>query len=98
MTIASVSFADFKRVETHQTITVNGVGKMRAAVNEVPAGGSVTFMPGGRHFMLIEPQKPLKAGDAVVLQITDSAGCKSALQFIVGNRSPATVNDMAGMK
>jgi len=98
VTIASVSFADFKRVETHQTITVNGVGKMRAAVNEVPAGGSVTFMPGGRHFMLIEPQKPLKAGDAVVLQITDSAGCKSALQFIVGNRSPATVNDMAGMK
>jgi periplasmic copper chaperone A len=96
--LSAVSSVDFNKVETHETITVNGVGKMRAAEIDVPAKGSVTFVPGGKHIMLIGPKKALEAGDTVVVQFTDSAGCKGTLEFKVGNQGSAPRNDMPGTK
>lgn len=96
--ITTVSSEDFARVETHETLMENGIGKMRPAVIEVPAKGSVEFMRGGKHFMLIEPKKVFKAGDSVVLRVTDSAGCTSSMTFTVGNRNSTTSSSMPPMK
>lgn len=41
----------------------------------IPAGGSISFEPGGKHIMLMGLTKPLQTGDmvALVLQFSDSS-------------------------
>lgn len=66
--LVSADSPAFRRIELHRTEEHNGMAKM------VPAGhitvaphGKVDFAPGNLHIMLIEPLKPLKAGDKVPL-------------------------------
>lgn len=52
--LIGVSSADFQSVEMHETVTEQGVSRMREIKEvEIPAGGSVRFEPGGRHLMLM---------------------------------------------
>ncbi len=54
--------------EIHTTIMEDGMMKMRPLKEvKVPAGGRVDFRPMGKHIMLIDLKKPLKAGDRVRL-------------------------------
>lgn len=69
-TLVSAASADFERVEIHRTQQQDGMTTM-IPVSRVmlSANGSVSFQPGGLHLMLMQPKKPLKAGDAVSLRL-----------------------------
>ena len=55
----------------HESVTEDGVMKMRAGPNlPVPAGGTVTFVPGGLHIMLMGLKQPLVAGQSFPLTLT----------------------------
>ncbi len=56
--------------EIHTTIMEDGMMKMRMLKEvKVPAGGSVEFKPMGKHVMLIDLKKPLRAGEKVKLTL-----------------------------
>jgi hypothetical protein len=56
--------------EVHESFTENGVMKMRAGPNlPVPAGGTVTFAPGGLHIMLMGLKQPLVANQSFPLTL-----------------------------
>ena len=57
--------------ELHQTISDQGVMKMRPVASvAIPAGGMVTFKPGGYHVMLSGLKNPLVAGQTFPLTLT----------------------------
>jgi copper(I)-binding protein len=59
-------------IEMHETsMTGDGVMQMRKVENgvQVPAGGSISFSPGGMHLMLIDLREPLEAGGTVPLTL-----------------------------
>lgn len=71
VTITRVSSPDFARVEWHETIVENGVGRMVPLENPViDAGSSLLLQPGGKHLMLVEPQVSMAAGSPLTLRIT----------------------------
>ncbi len=72
--------------EIHTTVMEEGMMKMRRLDRvEIPAGGTVEFKPMGKHIMLINLKRPLKAGEKVRItlvfeksgEITVSAPVKS---------------------
>ena len=82
--IDSISSPAFGAVESHESFTENGLAKMRPVSVDIPAGGTVEFAVGGKHFMLMQPKAPLKKGDVAILNIKDATGCVSAVPFKVG--------------
>jgi copper(I)-binding protein len=74
--IVSVSTPIADRAELHAHETDGGVMKMRHVHSvEVPAGGSVSFEPGGLHVMLIGLKQPLVDGESFPLTLgLDEAG------------------------
>lgn len=61
---------DFGKVEVHRTYRQDGVARMSKAEQVlIPAKGKTAFEPGGYHFMLFRPQRALKVGDTVSLQL-----------------------------
>ena len=74
--IVSVSTPIADRAELHAHETDGGVMKMRHVHSvEVPAGGSVSFEPGGLHVMLIGLKQPLVGGESFPLTLGfDEAG------------------------
>ncbi len=88
--VASVQSAAFERVEMHESLTENGMTKMRPIDRlEITAGGKQTFAPGGKHFMLINPKAALRSGDVVAVRIKDSTGCETTASFKVSAGAPA---------
>ncbi|MBI1187797.1 MAG: copper chaperone PCu(A)C [Alphaproteobacteria bacterium] len=68
--LIGVSVVGAARVEIHETVELDG-GVMRMQRIEggvpIPAGGMVTFAPGGRHLMVIGIAETLREGDALPL-------------------------------
>lgn len=68
--IRSVASADFDVTEIHLSVVESGVSRMRHQEQlAVPAGGSVRLAPGGLHLMLMQPQRTLKPGDRVAVEL-----------------------------
>ena len=87
--LTGASSPDFGEVEFHNTVTENNVSRMRQERHvQVPAGGKVEFVPGGRHLMLMQPSRTLKVGDEVSIRFVFADG--SELHFT------ATVQRQAG--
>jgi copper(I)-binding protein len=64
-----------ERAELHSMSTDGGVMRMRAQPKiELPAGQTVKLAPGGKHVMLVELKRPLKAGDKVPLVLSVQSG------------------------
>ena len=60
-----------KRGEIHEMSHDGGVMRMRAMKSvKLPAGKKVTFSPGGMHFMLFDPARPLSAGSTILLTLS----------------------------
>jgi copper(I)-binding protein len=60
----------FGAIEVHEMVGEGDLMRMRRLQElRVPAGGTVTLQPGGRHLMLFRPQRPLQAGDTVVVTL-----------------------------
>ncbi len=59
-----------ERAELHKSMESGGMSQMRPVdAVPVPAGGTVTFAPGGLHVMLIGLKKPLQEGDSFPLTL-----------------------------
>lgn len=63
-------------VETHETVSENGVMKMIPLPDgyAIPAGEALVLKPGGKHIMLIDLVKPLQPGDEFNLTVNFDNG------------------------
>ena len=59
--------ADFATVEIHQMSSENGISQMRELKDglDIPANGSVSFLPGGYHLMFTHLTHPLTKGESI---------------------------------
>ena len=58
-------------VEVHETTMVEGTAQMGEVEGvDIPAGGTVTFEPGGYHVMLMEIPEPLGVGAQIDVTLT----------------------------
>ena len=79
-----------RTVQIHQSRMSGGMASMKQLARvELPAGGSVTFAPGGYHLMLIGLAKALKTGDAVPATLTFASGAKVKVSFVAAMGPPA---------
>ena len=61
----------YSSIEFHETIHEDGMARMvRWGKLTIPANGSIQLKRGGKHFMLFNPTKRLKAGDTVNIKLT----------------------------
>ena len=76
--LTAVTSSAFQKIEIHKTVYKDGMASMEGQ-NSLPIGAekSVELKPGGTHLMLINPVKPLKAGDTVNFLFVFSNGSKS---------------------
>ncbi|HZD92304.1 MAG TPA: copper chaperone PCu(A)C [Pseudolabrys sp.] len=73
----------------HETKEVNGVAEMmHVGAIKVPAGGTLTFRPGGYHIMCMQPKMAI--GDHVPVTLTFADGQTAT--------APFTVTGPGGMK
>ena len=69
--IVSAESAIYSSIEFHETIHQDGLARMVwHEVITVAANSSVDFKRGGKHLMLFNPNRPLKAGDKVTIKFT----------------------------
>lgn len=65
----------FRTVTVHQTVIEDGVSRMRELhLFEMSPGKEITFAPGGMHLMLMEPRRPVAAGDKIEITFLLSDG------------------------
>lgn len=89
-TLTRVDSPVAQRVEMHSMSMDGGVMKMGALSSvRVPAGGQVSFAPGGNHLMLIGLKKPLAIGDKAPLMLTFASGAKLSATLGVGVMPPS---------
>ena len=56
-------------VMLHQTVTEDGLAKMRMADKiDIPAGGQLDFVPGGYHAMLEKQVSPVQVGESIAMR------------------------------
>lgn len=69
--LVRVETAVAKAAETHETVDDGGVMRMMARPEgfEVPAGGTLSLRPGGKHLMLIDPKPPAAGTKAIALTL-----------------------------
>ena len=61
----------YSSIEFHETLHEDGMARMvRWGKLTIPARGSIQLKRGGKHFMLFNPTKQLKAGDTVNIKLT----------------------------
>ncbi|AGH94471.1 copper chaperone PCu(A)C [Pseudobdellovibrio exovorus] len=66
ITIAIVSLDGFKAVELHETVSEDGMMKMKKVDSfVVKKGGSFELKPGGNHIMLFDANKEFKEGETL---------------------------------
>jgi periplasmic copper chaperone A len=97
--------ADFARVEIHEMKTENGVMTMPELKNglDIPAHGTVRFLPGGYHVMFAHLAKPLVKGEKVKATLSFERAGQVAVEFPVeglgaSGPAPTTGGSMGGMK
>jgi len=79
-----------REVQIHQSSIKGGVASMQKAARvPLPAGGRVTFAPGGYHLMLMGLTRPLKPGDSVPVTLIFASGAKVEASLVVGLGPPA---------
>lgn len=83
-TVTSVTSDAYGDATLHETTLANGMSRMRTLPKfVVPAHGSVELKPGGLHLMLMDPKRPLKADDRVVLRFGTGKGRGFSGDFVV---------------
>jgi len=69
--LLSVSCACAASVTVHEMKMTGSMASMKVVPSvEIPAGGKVTFAPGGLHLMVMGLKAPIKAGDRVEMVLT----------------------------
>ncbi|CAN7190238.1 copper chaperone PCu(A)C [Phenylobacterium sp. LjRoot219] len=79
-----------KKVEMHTSSMSGGVMKMSQEQRvPLPAGGQVSFAPGGRHLMLLGLKRPLKTGERVPATLRFASGQQLKVDFVVSPAAPS---------
>jgi copper(I)-binding protein len=79
--ITAAEGPDYDHVELHRSMMKDGMARMIPQESiPVPPGGSVALKPGDYHLMLMQPKRPLVAGDS------------SEITLILDDGSRLTVN------
>ncbi len=69
-TITGLQSDAFARIEMHETVMQDGMMKMVEMPKlEIAPGAKVELVPGGKHLMLITPQRTLGRGDDVDITV-----------------------------
>lgn len=90
-TLLSIECPAAERVEMHATTRADGIMKMRPVpFVDVPAGGRLSFQPGGLHAMLIGLKQPLKEGRTLPVTLVFRGAGK--LQFEAAIQGLGSVN------
>jgi copper(I)-binding protein len=73
--LIGVSSPDAKSASLHESMTMNGMSSM-APLTQIaaPAGGKVTFEPGGKHVMLFDLKPAIAPGGTVRLRFAFADG------------------------
>ena len=97
-TLLAIECPAAERVEMHATTRVDGVVKMRPVPSvDVPAGGRVSFQPGGLHAMLIGIKQPLKDGGRLPFALVFRRAGKLQLEATIqglGTADPPSAQKM----
>ena len=87
--LVGVDTALARAVEMHASSMSGGVMKMTPEARvPLPAGGQVSFAPGGRHLMLIGLKRALRPGDRIPATLRFASGAALHVDFAVGAGSP----------
>jgi periplasmic copper chaperone A len=82
--LVGASSPDYAMVMLHKTVEEGGTSKMVPVDKiEVPAGGALTFHPGGYHLMLMHAKHEVKVGSRIPVTLIFSGGEKITAQFEV---------------
>lgn len=82
--LVGASSPDYMMVMMHKTVEQGGVSKMMAVDKvELPAGGEVSFHPGGYHLMFMHARHEIRVGSKVPVTLEFSGGEKVTAQFEV---------------
>ena len=69
-TLLAIECPAAERAEMHATARADGIVKMRPVASvDIPAGGRLSFQPGGLHAMLIGIKQPLMEGGRLPLTL-----------------------------
>lgn len=90
--IRSDAFGD---VGLHATVIEDGVARMREIGNlRLAPGEQVVLEPGGKHLMLMQPQRELAAGDSATLIFDlDDGATTATAEFVVRDADAAKAAD-----
>lgn len=84
VTLVGAQSPAFARVMIHQAVTREGTASMRPVTElELPAGGRVSFAPGGYHLMLMQRQRALEPGEQVPVTLVFADGQRLEAAFTV---------------
>lgn len=82
--LTGASSPAYGMVTIHQTVEKGGMSMMMPVERiEVPAGGKVSFRPGGYHLMFMQAKHDIKVGSKVPVTLEFSDGQKVSAQFEV---------------
>jgi copper(I)-binding protein len=83
--LVAVEIADAAKVEIHQSLTEDGVARMRPLENGValPAGQETALKPGGIHLMIIGLKGGLAQGDRVPATLVFEKAGRLAIEISV---------------
>jgi copper(I)-binding protein len=96
--LVSVESPAAAKVEAHLSKMSGGVMSMAPEPRvEVPAGGQVSFAPGGRHLMLMGLKRALRVGDHVPATLRFASGRTLKVDFTVQTGAPAATGAMEHM-
>lgn len=86
-----------RKTEIHHHLMQDGVMKMRRAdAVDIPAGGQVTFRPGGYHVMFFGLKAPLQVGDSFKLELTFEKADKTEITVPVVERKDIPASHTMG--
>ena len=87
--VKDVKAKDFAMAMIHQTTVESGMSRMRSARNlVVPARGRLVFAPGGNHMMLMHPERAIREGDRVRVEIVLKDGRRIPAVLVVRREAP----------
>lgn len=93
LTIRKATAAGFADTSLHESVLVGDVSRMQALGDvTIAAGASVTFQPGGKHIMLVDPASSPRPGDTVDIRFDLADGSSQSATFTVRDE-PATPTD-----
>lgn len=88
--LVAVSSPMARVVQIHQSSMGGGMASMKEVTRvSLPAGGAVTFAPGGYHLMFVGLTKPVKIGDTAPATLIFASGAKVNVSFVAGLAPPA---------